>query len=355
MPQLVSPVRVAHRFIGPGTPCFVIAEAGVNHNGDVDLAMRLVDAAADCGADAVKFQTFNADRLVARHARKAAYQLSSTPPEETHLEMLRRLELPEAALASLQRRCQDRRVLFLSTPYDEVSVDVLDGLDVPALKIASCDLTNMPLLRHAARTARPLIVATGMADLDEVDTAVNLLKREHAAAIVLLHCVSNYPADPASANLRAMHTMTERFGVPTGWSDHTPGIVVALAAAALGACVIEKHFTVDKSLPGPDHRASLDATELTTLVRGIREVERALGDGQKRRMPEEEGNAVVARRSLVTAVHVGAGTPLRREMLAVKRPGTGLAPALLDTVLGRRLRVDAAPDTVLTAEMLDDA
>lgn len=335
---MVKPVSISGHLIGPGCPCFIIAEAGVNHNGDLALARWLVDVAAEAGADAVKFQTFRAERLVSPTAPKAEYQRQTTDADESQLEMLRRLELSPAAHRELAAYCQQRGLIFLSTPFDEESADLLDGLGVPAFKIGSGEITNHPFLEYVARKGKPLILSTGMSYLSEVDEAVWVIRHAGCEQLVLLHCVSSYPARPADANLRAMQTMAAAFGVPVGYSDHTPGLEVALAAVALGACVIEKHFTLDRNLPGPDHRASLEPHELRALIAGIRTVEQALGDGIKRPVPAEADTRAVARRSLAARVDIPAGTVVQPAMLTALRPSSGIHPSLLKHVVGRRTR-----------------
>lgn len=338
--------------VGPGEPCLIIAEAGVNHNGDLDLALRLVDAAAEAGVGVVKFQTFKAERLVTPEAPKAEYQARATGSGESQYEMLRRLELSPEAHLRLIDHCRQRRVIFLSTPFDEQSADFLDEAGAPAFKTGSGELTNLPLLEHIARKGKPVLVSTGMAYLGEVEAAVQAIRRVGNEQIVLLHCVSNYPADPADANLRAMHTLQQAFGVPVGYSDHTVGLEVALAAAALGAAVIEKHFTLDRGLSGPDHQASIEPHELAALVRGIHTVEAALGDGRKIPARSEESTARVARRSLVAACDIPAGARLTEDHIAIRRPGTGLPPSLRPYLLGRVARTDIPAGTLLTLEML---
>lgn len=349
---MVSQVEVGNRLIGPTHPCFIIAEAGVNHNGDLALARQLVDVAVQAGADAVKFQTFKADRVVTADAPKAAYQRQSTDAAESQHAMLSRLELSDAAHHTLIDYCRECDMLFLSTPFDEQSADFLLQQGMPLFKIPSGEITNLPLVDHVARLRRPMIVSTGMAHLGEVETALQTIEATGHDAVVLLHCVSNYPADPADANLRAMQTMQAAFGVPVGFSDHTPGIAVALAAVALGACVIEKHFTLDNTLPGPDHQSSLEPGELTALVQSIRTVEAALGDGRKRPAASEASTAAVARRSLVAAHPIAAGTTLTPTMIAIRRPGSGLPPAMLPYLAGRTARHDIAAGSLLTLEML---
>jgi N,N'-diacetyllegionaminate synthase len=327
-------VRIGPRRVGPGEPVFVIAEAGVNHNGDLELARRLVDAAADAGADAVKFQTFRAEAVAAADAPKAAYQLETTGGEESQLEMLRALELGEDAHAELKRAAEERGLVFLSTPFDAASVALLDGLKVDAFKVSSADLTNAPLLEEIASRGRPVLLSTGMADLEEIAAALAVLGD---VGTILLHCVSSYPAPPEEANLRALRNMAERFGVPVGYSDHTVGYEVALAAVALGACALEKHVTLDRALPGPDHRASLEPGELAELVRSVRTVETSLGDGVKRPTESELANRSLARRSLHAAADLAPGTVLAGDMLVALRPGSGIPPGRLAEVIGRRL------------------
>ena len=345
-------VRIGDRPVGRGHPCFIVAEAGVNHNGDPDLACRMIDVAADAGADAVKFQTFSADRLATPSAPKADYQRAASTGGESQLEMLRRLELPRAVYPDLMSRCRRRGVLFMSTPFDEDSANFLDDLGVAVFKVGSGDITNVPLLRHLAGKGRPLIVSTGMSSLADVEAAVCAVVEAGGRDLVLLHCVSNYPAEPADANLRAMHTLELAFGRPVGYSDHTVGCEVALGAVALGASVIEKHFTLDAGLPGPDHRASLEPAGLATLVSGVRTVEAALGHGRKEPVASEARTAAVARRSLVAAVDIPAGKVLTEDLIAVKRPGTGLPPAMLSQRTGRVTRRAIAAGTLFTLEML---
>jgi len=345
-------LTIGRRAVGPGCPCFILAEAGVNHNGVPELARRLVDVAAEAGADGVKFQTFKTDRLVSRQARKAGYQVQTTGGTESQFEMLRRLELSADAHRDLVARGQQRGLLFLSTPFDPESADLLDSLGVPAFKIGSGDVTNLPLLRHVARKGKPMLLSTGMSRLGEVEDALRAIEEAGHPDLILLHCVSSYPAEPKDVNLRAMATLAAAFQVPVGYSDHTIGSEVALAAVALGACVIEKHFTLDRTLPGPDHQASIEPAELKALVQGIRTVEQALGTGRKEPAESEADVARAARRSLVMAKDAPAGTVLTEDLVAVQRPGTGLPPALLPCVLGRRLREDVTAGTVIQLGML---
>ena len=340
------------RTIGAGRACFVIAEAGVNHNGDRARALALVDAAADAGADAVKFQTFVAARLVTPDAPKAAYQIAATGNDESQFAMLARLELSTDDHRALIARSRERGIMFLSTPFDEACADLLQRLDVAAMKTPSGELTNLPYLAHVARLRRPMIVSTGMATLAEVAAAVEAIESAGAPPVALLHCVSNYPAAAADVNLRAMGTLASAFGLPVGYSDHTQGIDIALASVALGACILEKHLTLDRNLPGPDHRASIEPDELRDLVRGIRRVEAALGDGRKRPAPSEAATAAAGRKSLVATRDISAGEALAGHDLTAKRPGTGIAPGLHSSVVGRRARTAIGAGTLLSWEML---
>ncbi len=325
----------------------IIAEAGVNHNGSLDLALRLVDAAKASGADAVKFQTFRADLLATRSARKAPYQERTTANAESQFEMLQRLELDAAAHQRLIAHCREIGIQFLSSPFDAASADFLATLNVPLFKVPSGEITNLPFLRHLAGKGRPLILSTGMSTLGEVEEAVRELKAAGATEITLLHCVTEYPTPYDQVNLRAMQTLKAAFGLPVGHSDHTPGIEIAVAAAALGAEVIEKHFTLDRSLPGPDHAASLEPEELGQMVAAIRHVEAALGNGVKAPAPCELANLRIARKSVVAARSLQAGHQLVLEDLEIKRPGSGIAPKMLPAFIGRTLRVSLAKDEII--------
>ena len=344
---------IGARCVGAGYSCLIIAEAGVNHNGSMELARQLINAAAQAGADAVKFQTFKADKLVSRDAPKAAYQKKMTDTGESQYEMLRKLELSPQAHIELMNYCAEKGILFLSTPFDEDSADLLADLGVLAFKIPSGEITNHPFLAHVARKNRPMIVSTGMSDLDEVSEAVKTVRSAGNEDIALLHCVSDYPADPADANLRAMDVMRRAFLVPVGFSDHMKGNEVALAAVALGACVIEKHLTIDRALPGPDHAASVEPYEMAALVQGIRIVESALGDGAKRSMASEQNTAAVARKSLVAARDLAAGTVLTEEMVTIKRPGTGLPPSMRVQLIGCKLKSSVGAGALFTKDLLE--
>ncbi len=345
-------IEFGGRRIGTAQPCFLIAEAGVNHNGNADLAHQLVDLAADMGADAVKFQSFDPDRLAARGAPKAAYQQRATSHGESQYEMLRALALRTEAYPSLMSHAEERGLAFLSSPFDEESASMLDDLGVKAFKIPSGELVNHPYLRFIAGLGKPLIVSTGMATLGEVERALETIEQNGNPPVVLLHCVSSYPAAAEDANLRAMKTLRTAFGVPVGYSDHTRGIEVSLAAVALGACVLEKHVTLDTALPGPDHAASLGPPEAYALGKAIRLVESALGDGRKRPRPSESEVAAVARKSLVLRRDLRPGELIEADSLIALRPGTGIPPSRLGEVVGRRVREAVEAGSILRLDML---
>ncbi len=328
----------------------IIAEAGVNHDGSLARALALVDAAAAAGADVVKFQTFRSTELVSRHAPKAAYQKKTTDAAESQLDMVRALELDEAAHRELIARCEQRGVRFLSTPFDEASVALLMSLGVPRLKIPSGEITNPLLLRACARAGVPLLLSTGMSTLGDIEAALAVIAQASPGAeqrVTLLHCTTEYPAPVEDVNLRAMQTMAQAFGLPVGYSDHTDGIAVSVAAAALGAVVIEKHFTLDRSLPGPDHKASLEPRELGELVRAVRAVEQALGEPKKGPSPSERKNLPVARKSLVAARAIRRGERFSTENLTVKRPGSGISAMRYDEWIGRVAERDYAEDELI--------
>ena len=331
---------------------FVIAEAGVNHNGSIDLALRLVDEAREAGADAVKFQTFRAERLVSRSAQKAEYQKRNTEGADTQFDMLEHLELSDEAHRTLLAHCRDAGITFLSSPFDEQSADMLDQLGVAAFKIPSGELTNHGFLRHVAGKGRPLILSTGMSTLTEVSEAVAIILAAGNRQLSLLHCVTEYPAPFAEVNLRAMVTLKGTFGFPVGYSDHTPGLEIAVAAVALGASIIEKHFTLNRDLPGPDHLASLEPDELARMVRVIRNVEQALGDGVKAPAPCELKNIPIARRSVVAERDIEAGELLLPENVAIKRPGNGIQPRDFEKVMGRAVAIKINAGDVITWEDL---
>jgi len=329
-------VAFGERTVGTGNPVLVVAEVGVNHDGDLATALELVDAAAEAGADAVKFQTFDVAQLVTSTADLAAYQRERAGKVESQREMLAALELGAEQFAEIAEQCIARDIVFLSTPFDLSSAALLADLGVPGFKIGSGELTNLPFLCGIAAYGLPLLVSTGMATLEEVRDAVNVITAE-GAPLILLHCVSSYPAPPDEANLRAIDTLRDAFGVPVGYSDHSLGFDVSLAAVARDACILERHFTLDRRRTGPDHRMSLEPRELSELVVRVRAVEASLGNGQKQAQPSEIDMRITARRSIVAARALKAGEKLTADSLAVKRPGGGVAPGRLHSMVGRSL------------------
>lgn len=334
---------------------FVIAEAGVNHNGDEALALQLVDVAKECGADAVKFQTFSADKLVRKGAEKAEYQKRETGEGDQYA-MLKGLEMSVALHHKLVKRCNDIGIEFMSTPFDEDAADFLVSLGMQHIKIPSGEITNHPFLKFLAQKDLPLILSTGMSTLDEIKEAVSVIagERERNAFIspiekmlTILHCTSNYPADCKDVNLRAMQTIATSMGLPVGYSDHTLGLAVSTAAVAMGAVVIEKHFTIDKNLSGPDHKASLTPLELKELVKQIRDVENALGSSIKEPTQSELPVRALVRRSLTTAKNLKAGMKVSVADLAILRPGTGISPSELAVILGKKVVRDIKSGTTL--------
>lgn len=327
----------------------IIAEAGVNHNGSLERAREMVKAAARAGADYVKFQTAVPELVISSIAPKADYQKVTTGAEESQLEMCKAIHLPLSDYAGLKALCEEEGIGFMSTPFDLVSIDLLADLGQDWFKIPSGEITNLPYLRKVARTGTPVIMSTGMSVPEEIEAALKVLtesglKKED---IILLHCNTEYPTPMADVNLLAMKEMARRFGVRTGYSDHTQGIEVPIAAAALGACVIEKHFTLDRNLPGPDHKASLEPSELAEMVRAVRNVEQALGSEEKRVSASEAKNMAIARKSIVAARDIKAGEVFSEENLAVKRPGNGISPMLWDEVLGQVAKRDFPYDTLI--------
>lgn len=327
---------------------FIVAEAGVNHGGDLQVARALIDAAADAGCDAVKFQTFRAEALASPQARTAAYQ-KANGAEEGQLDMLRRLELPYAAHPALKDHARDRGIAFFSTAFDPASVDFLQSLDIPIWKIPSGEITNYPFLVRIAGMGKPILLSTGMSTTSEIQQAVEVLT-DHGVSldqICILHCNTEYPTPMQDVNLRAMPGFGLAFGTAYGYSDHTLGHTAAVAAVALGAKVLEKHFTLDRRLPGPDHKASLEPGELADLVAAVRDTQNAMGDGIKRPSASEEKNRTVARKSLIAARAIRAGESFSPENIAVKRPGTGLSPMRWNEVIGKAAPRDFAPDELI--------
>jgi len=349
---LVTSIKVSNWEIGPGKPCFIIAEAGVNHNGRMDLAKDLIDAAIQAKVNAIKFQTFKTENMITKQAPKAKYQLDATGNDRSQFDMLQSLELSYHQFQELYDYCQEKQILFLSSPFDEESVEFLETLGVAAFKLGSGEITNLPLLTQVARKSKPILLSTGMSYLGEVETAVHTIFNVGNRKLALFHCTSNYPTVPQDVNLRAMQTLISAFGLPVGYSDHTEGIEISLAATALGACMIEKHFTLDRSLPGPDHRSSLEPKELEALVTGIRKVEASLGSSQKAPNSSELNTALAARKSLVAAIDIPANTTLTEALIAIKRPGDGLPPAMRPFLVGRTTRIDIKSGELIKLEYL---
>lgn len=346
-------IQIGKRSVGVGRRVFIIAEAGVNHNGDIKRALKLVDAAMKAGADAVKFQTFAADRLVTRLSPKAQYQSKTTNARESQYEMLKKLELSPGAHRKLKSRAEEQGLVFLSTPFDMESADFLESLGVPAFKIGSGELTDLPLLAHIARKRKPMILSTGMSTNEEVTHAVQTVQKEGLQEIVLLHCVSAYPAPKEDVNLLAMQFLRDTFIVPVGYSDHTEGIDVAVLAVACGACIIEKHLTLDRTLAGPDHRMSLEPKDFSAMVREIRNTEKILGRWGKQPMQSELNTRNVARKSVVALVDIKKGCPITGMMIGIRRPGSGIPPSELETLIGRKPLIGLPAGTVLDRRNLE--
>jgi len=340
-------IRIGERTIGEGYPIFTIAEAGVNHNGKIALARRLIDAAKEAGADAVKFQIFKAENFVTENAELASYQEKNIRKKESQREMLKRLELSYKEFTELKKHCDRKGIIFLCTPHSEDTIDFLENL-VPAYKISSGDLTNLPFLKKIAKKGKPIILSTGMATLNEVKEAVKTIRNKGNNKIILLHCTTNYPCLLKEVNLRAMQTIKEKLNCLVGYSDHTLGIIAPIMVVAMGAVVIEKHLTLDKNLPGPDHKASLEPDELKAMVKAIRDAEKALGNGIKRPTQSEEKIKAVVRKSIVARIDIPKGTKISKKMLTIKRPGTGLAPKYMDKIIGKRVISDIEKDELIT-------
>ncbi len=335
IPEISQPVILRDAL---SQPVFIIAEAGVNHNGDLGLARRMVEAAADAGADAVKFQTFRAESLVNPAAPKADYQKRTTPDDESQFAMLKKLELSPDSHRNLFEHCGRNGILFLSSPFDLDSIDLLLELGMEIFKIPSGEITNLPYLRKIGGLGKPVILSTGMSDMSDIEAAIGVMARAglNRNQLTLLHCTTEYPAPMVDINLRAMKTMAEHFGVDVGYSDHTPGTEIPVAAVALGAQVIEKHFTMDKRLPGPDHAASLEPPELKAMVSAVRNVKKAMGDGIKQPTASEMRNRPIARKSIVAGRLIQKGEMLSCENLTTKRPATGISPMEWDRIIGTR-------------------
>ena len=346
-------IVIRDRTIAEGAPVFFIAEAGVNHNGDVDKAKCLVDAAVDAGADAVKFQSFRTENLATPSAPKAQYHIETTGASESWFDLLKSQEMSGEMHEQLIRYCSEKGIIFLSTPYDEVSVDLLEELQVPAYKIASTDANNIPFLRYVARKGKPMILSTAMCTLAEVRASVAAIREEGVSSLIVMHCTGSYPAPTEETHMRAMRTLRDEMKVLVGYSDHTMADLNAILCVAFGAVAYERHFTLDRALPGPDHRMSLVPDELTRVVRLVRRAEAASGSCNKEVQPSERENRRVLRKSLVANRHLKRGDVLTRDAIAIKRPPLGIEPARFEEVIGRRLRVDVPADVPIKTEFLE--
>lgn len=344
-------IKIGNKLIGEKEPCFIIAEAGVNHNGNFDLAKKLINVAKKAGVDAVKFQTFKSEEIVTLDASQAKYQVENTGKRESQYTMLKRLELSYSNFRELKEYCDKEKIIFLSTPHScKEDVDLVAELS-PAIKIGSGDLTNLSILKYIAGKNLPIILSTGMGNLEEIKEAVDVILSFNQE-LILLHCTTNYPTPFNQVNLKAMLTMAKEFNLPVGYSDHTEGINVSLAAVALGARVIEKHFTLDKNLPGPDHKASLEPKELEEMVKAIRNTERALGNGIKGPTRSEKKVRRVVRKSVIAKVNIPEGTKITKNMLIIKRPGTGIKPKYVSKVIGRRAEKNIKKDELITWDII---
>lgn len=328
---------------------FIIAEAGINHNGDLILAKKMIDVACETGVDAIKFQTFKADKVVSRFAPKAEYQKETTSKDESQLEMVKKLELDKKEHEELIAYCKKREIIFISSPFDIESIEFLDSMGLEILKIPSGEITNLPYLRKIGCLGKRIILSTGMADLGEIEDALEVLTSigTRKGDITILHCNTEYPTPMEDVNLLAMITIRDAFKVSVGYSDHTRGIEIPIAAAVMGASVIEKHFTLDRTMEGPDHKSSIEPQELISMVKAIRNIESALGDGIKKPSKSELKNKPIARKSIVAAKNIKSGEVFSKDNITTKRPGTGISPMLLDNVLGNKAKKDFVPDEMI--------
>ena len=350
---MVKSIKINGFIINDYSRAYIIAEAGVNHNGDITLAKRLVDEAVKTGVDCVKFQTFKAENLVTKKAPKANYQLQVTDPSESQFDMLKKLELTLPEYKELIQYCEAKRITFLSTPYNKEDIDFLDELNVPAFKVASGQLVELPFLRHMARKGKPMIISTGMSYMSDVDEAVRAIRAEGNDQIILLQCTTNYPSLEEEANLQSMNAMKASTGCIVGYSDHTLNNICMLGSIALGAKVIEKHFTLDKKMDGPDHSCSADPAEFTQLVKEIRIMESALGNGIKIPGIHESKNIQGMRRSLASKVDIRKGEIITEDKIAIKRPATGLEPKFIDQIIGKTAKRDILGDEILQMNMIE--
>ena len=347
-------IIIENKKVGDGHPVFFIAEAGVNHNGSVELGKRLIDVASDAGADAVKFQTFKTENIITPDAPKSTYHLETTGSdfEQTWYDLLKTQEISKKMHIELIEYCNKKRIIFLSTPYDEESADLLEDLDVQAFKIASTDTNNIPLLRHIARKGRPVLLSTAMSTMEEVKEAVHAIRDEGLEDIAVFQCTGNYPSKLKHSNLRVMLTYRDQLNCLVGYSDHTPDMINPIAATAMGANIYEKHITVDKTLPGPDHRMALDPNELKQTVKTIRDTELSLGNPEKQVLENEKENRLKLRKSIVTTKNIKKNTKIKSDMLGIKRPGNGISPSELHNIIDKIAARDLEEDYVIKCQDL---
>ena len=347
-------ILIQNQLIGEGHPVFVIAEAGVNHNGNLDLALKLIDAAADTGADAVKFQTWRAEQLVTKSGKMAEYQKKNTGKEEPQFDMLKKLELKEEWYPKLFERAKEKGIILLSTPHGGFeSIDFMEQYNFPAFKIASGDITNLPFLEYAAKKGKPMLVSTGMSTIEEIKETVDTIKKAGNEQILVFHCTTDYPLAPENVNLKAMQTLMKDLDVLIGYSDHTVGDQVAIMAATLGARMIEKHFTLDRTMPGPDHIASTEPKEFKEMIARIKQIPIIMGSGVKKPLLPELQYISVARKSIVANRDIKAGEKFTSKNLAIKRPGNGISPREFKNILGKKAVVDIPLDTLLDISMVE--
>lgn len=347
----MTKVKIGTVLVGDKEHVFIIAEAGVNHNGSLDIAKKLIDAAKDAGADAIKFQAFKAEQVVTKYAEKADYQKKSGESASSQYDLLKKLELKDDEIKDLYLYAKIKNIIFLSSVFDKEHVDLLNALGVPAFKVPSGEITNFPLLRYVAEKKKPIILSTGMSTLNEIEEALAVITPKGVKYIILLHCITNYPAEATTINLRMIDVLKKKFDLPIGFSDHTIGITIPIAATALGAVLIEKHITLDKTMVGPDHRASLEPNEFKEMVQAIRTTEKAL-DEKVQRSLEEEIIKKFVRRSIVAKTLIPKGTVISEDMLEFKRPATGISPKYLSKVVGKKAKVDIEFDEMVTFEKL---
>lgn len=346
-------LNIGNMVVGDGNSVFIIAEAGVNHNGDINIAKKMIDKAAFAGVDAIKFQTFKTEKLVTGYADMAGYQKCNIGKVDSQFNMLKKLELSYENFIEIQQYCKHKKIMFLSTPFDFESADFLWSIGIEAFKISSGDLTNIPFLKHISKFDKPILLSSGMATLSEIEEAINAINFLENKQIAVLHCTSNYPAELENVNLNAINTIKNAFKIVSGYSDHTEGIIIPVAAVALGANIIEKHFTLDKHMVGPDHKASLSPDELKDMVTAIRNVEMALGNGIKKFTSSEVDTMKVARKSIVASRYIKSGECIKIIDLDYKRPGTGLSPKFYNYIVGKKTNRDIKMDEQISFNMVE--